>query len=135
MIKGSCLCGAVQYEVSKMEGPLIHCHCNYCRKTHAAAFSSNLTALQANFKLTSGIASVKSYESSPGKQRFFCANCGSSLWHKKESTPDVLTVKVGLIDEFPEFEQQAFASFHIHCASDKPWLAYENLAQYPQLQE
>lgn len=51
MIKGNCLCGKVHYEVLKLAGPLIHCHCNYCRKTHTAAFSSNLTAKKLILRL------------------------------------------------------------------------------------
>ena len=133
MIKGNCLCGKVHYEVLKLAGPLIHCHCNYCRKTHTAAFSSNLTAKKTDFTLTSGENYVTFYESSPGKQRYFCSNCGSSLWHEKKETNQLMTIKMGSIEEFPEFEQQEFTSFHIHCESDKPWLTYENLEKHQQL--
>ncbi|OJG90887.1 hypothetical protein RV16_GL001135 [Enterococcus saccharolyticus] len=44
-----------------------------------------------------------------------------------------MTIKMGSIEEFPEFEQQEFTSFHIHCESDKPWLTYENLEKHQQL--
>lgn len=40
MLRGSCLCGGVRYEIS---GPLsypLNCHCSMCRKAHGAAFRS-----------------------------------------------------------------------------------------------
>lgn len=52
---------------------------------------------------------------------------------KKKETNQWMTIKMGSIEEFPEFEQQEFTSFHIHCESDKPWLTYENLEKHQQL--
>ena len=40
VVRGSCLCGGVKYEIT---GPLMrsgHCHCSNCRKAHGAAFRS-----------------------------------------------------------------------------------------------
>ena len=39
-MKGSCLCGAIVYEVDQLDMPILHCHCTTCRKAHAAAFTS-----------------------------------------------------------------------------------------------
>jgi len=41
-VRGSCLCGAVQFE---LVGPLLrplNCHCSLCRKQHGAAFRSRV---------------------------------------------------------------------------------------------
>lgn len=38
-MKGSCLCGAIEYEVVSLATPIVHCHCRTCRKAHAAAFA------------------------------------------------------------------------------------------------
>ncbi len=40
MLTGSCLCGNVAYEVNADPGPIVHCHCSTCRKTHGSAFST-----------------------------------------------------------------------------------------------
>ena len=40
VVRGSCLCGGVKYEII---GPLMrsgHCHCSNCRKAQGAAFRS-----------------------------------------------------------------------------------------------
>lgn len=134
MIKGNCLCGSVRYEIKEMKGPLVHCHCSFCRKAHSAAFSSNLSALKKDFVLIAGEGFLSSYEAtnelSKDKKRYFCANCGSTLWHTKGSAPESMTFKMGCIEEFPDFDKQNFASYHIYRHSDKPWLKYEGLEEY-----
>ena len=37
-IRGSCLCGAVSYEITGSFKVIGHCHCSTCRKSHGAAF-------------------------------------------------------------------------------------------------
>ena len=46
---GSCLCGAVQYSVDKIEKQMAHCHCTMCRKFHGAAFATFGEARTENF--------------------------------------------------------------------------------------
>lgn len=47
-MKGSCLCGTVQYEATRLAGPIVHCHCRTCRKAHSAAFTSTARADRAS---------------------------------------------------------------------------------------
>ena len=39
-VKGSCLCGAVTYEVAGPFEFVGNCHCSICRKSHGAAFAT-----------------------------------------------------------------------------------------------
>ena len=39
MIRGSCLCGGVRYEIDGQIGPALNCHCSMCRKATGAASS------------------------------------------------------------------------------------------------
>jgi len=82
---GSCLCGNVKYEIRGDLGDIIHCHCTTCRKAHASAFSSVAPVDVDDFKVTSGSELLKFYESSPGKKRYFCSNCGSQIYAHRES--------------------------------------------------
>ena len=54
MIYGSCLCGSVTYEADCDNGPILHCHCQTCRKAHSAAFSTVMPIAFDAFKWTSG---------------------------------------------------------------------------------
>jgi hypothetical protein len=77
MITGTCLCGAVRYEV---EGPLrglLHCHCSRCRKHHGAPFASFAQVPSQQFRWLAGESHVLGYPSSPSRLRRSCQVCGS----------------------------------------------------------
>jgi hypothetical protein len=78
MHKGSCLCGAVHFEVAGALPPPDGCHCSKCRKWsgHFLAGSDVLrTALTIH-----GVENVTWFHSSEKVRRGFCAVCGSSLF-------------------------------------------------------
>ena len=54
MLTGSCLCGAVAYEADAPLERIVHCHCQTCRKTHGAAFSSVTAVPRENFRWIRG---------------------------------------------------------------------------------
>jgi hypothetical protein len=79
VLRGSCLCGGVKFEIS---GPLIgpsNCHCSMCRKQHGAAFRSRARVQASDLKWVQGEDLVTFYESSPGTYRGFCRVCGSPI--------------------------------------------------------
>ena len=78
-MNGSCLCGAVRFEI---EDPLEHqpeaCHCTQCRKQTGhflVAVNVRRTALTVH-----GADKVAWYRSSDKVQRGFCSVCGSTLF-------------------------------------------------------
>jgi hypothetical protein len=78
-ISGSCLCGAVSYEITGSLAAVGHCHCSRCRKSHGAAFATWAIINPDQFRWTSGVEFVQRYESSPGRERCFCKKCGAPL--------------------------------------------------------
>ena len=48
-ITGSCLCGSVAYAVSGPFTQVVNCHCGLCRKAHASAYRSRMTARSERF--------------------------------------------------------------------------------------
>jgi hypothetical protein len=117
-MNGSCLCGAVEYQVDALAGPIVHCHCHVCQKAHAAAFSSTARANRADFRWLRGQSSVAAYESSPGKRRHFCKRCGSQLIAEWVDEPQVI-IRVATLDDDPGSRPDA----HIWVSSQLPWLA------------
>ena len=77
MIKGSCLCGRVAYEIAGPLTDVVNCHCGMCRKAHGAAFRTRATVQAADFKWTRGENHITWYCSSPGNYRGFCEACGT----------------------------------------------------------
>ncbi|MEX0958384.1 MAG: GFA family protein [Burkholderiales bacterium] len=117
MIHGSCLCGSVRYEIRGPLGPVTHCHCSQCRKTHGAAFGTYVRVDRADFTLTSGESDIQSYPSSPGVLRTFCRQCGSTLQFLRESRPDSFSIAIGTLDDDPGVRP----SHHIFVGSKAPW--------------
>lgn len=78
MHKGSCLCGAVEFEVAGELHPPDACHCSMCRKQSGHYWASTDVARAA---LTiRGEDALTWYRSSEKVRRGFCSVCGSSLF-------------------------------------------------------
>lgn len=41
-MKGSCLCRTISYECDELISGIVNCHCNTCRKAHAAPYVPTL---------------------------------------------------------------------------------------------
>ena len=127
MIKGSCLCGKITYEISGQTGDIVHCHCQKCRKAHGSAFSSVAAVDDALFSL-SGEESLKAYESSKGKNRYFCQACGTQIYAKREGTEHII-LRLGSVDsELPAKERN-----HIWVSEKASWYTINN--NLPECQE
>lgn len=76
-MKGQCLCGAVQFEVTGEPIWSLVCHCESCRK----ATSSPVTAFVCFPKTAVSWTGQPpaSYHSSEKAERWFCGRCGSQL--------------------------------------------------------
>jgi hypothetical protein len=78
LYKGSCLCGAVRFEV---RGPLpapTACHCTQCRK-HSGHYEASTDVPRGAITIH-GSESITWYPSSQKARRGFCSTCGSSLF-------------------------------------------------------
>ncbi|MGB5707208.1 MAG: GFA family protein, partial [Arenicellales bacterium] len=56
ILRGSCLCGAVEFQVVEPFKVIHNCHCSRCRRARAAAFTTN------GFVSSSGVQFVKGIE-------------------------------------------------------------------------
>lgn len=92
---GSCLCGAVRYEVKGTLRPVVLCHCAMCRKTHGhvgAYSAAPKTAL-----LLTEARGLKWYASSRIARRGFCGECGASLFWERNGA-DTVSIAAGTLD-------------------------------------
>ena len=71
MIRGSCLCKRVRFEIQGRLGRSSHCHCSMCRKAHGAAFGTYAEVRNEHFKVVAGAELILRYRSSPGVERTF----------------------------------------------------------------
>jgi hypothetical protein len=93
---GSCLCGAVRFEVAgELPGPDA-CHCTQCRKQSGHYWAS--TDVPRSALTIHGAEAVTWYRSSEKVQRGFCATCGSVLFWDPIGR-DKLGVAMGAFDK------------------------------------
>jgi len=79
-MKGRCLCGAVAIAITPPTLFCAHCHCESCRRAHAAAFVTWTAVDESAFRIVKGEDHIRRYESSEGAFRCFCSHCGTSLF-------------------------------------------------------
>ncbi|NUB43130.1 GFA family protein [Fertoebacter nigrum] len=78
MHHGSCLCGAVRFDVAGDLPPPDACHCTKCRKHSGHFFAS--TEVKKNRLTLHGGEHLRWFASSEKVRRGFCGVCGSSLF-------------------------------------------------------
>ena len=126
MIRGSCLCGGVKFQINGVLSQARNCHCSMCRKAQGAAFRSRASANVAEFEWVKGESLVTFYESSPGNHRGFCRRCGSPVVSRFDGV-SYYGVPLGALDDDPGVRPE----LHVHVASKAPWFTITD--ELPQL--
>lgn len=78
MLNGSCLCGAVSFQLTGSHSAIEVCHCVQCRKW-TGHFFANIEVPRDTLEV-SGEDNITWHHSSEKVRRGFCAKCGSSLF-------------------------------------------------------
>lgn len=126
MHKGSCLCGAVRFEVDCPLKPPDACHCTQCRKTSGHFFVS--TDVPKSAVTIHGEERLSWYQNSDKARRGFCSTCGSSLfWEPLHH--DFLGIAMGA------FETPTDTHIHLHIFVANKGDYYEIADGRPQYQQ
>jgi hypothetical protein len=95
VLKGSCLCGAVSFEVA---GPILSsdaCHCRECRKQSGHYWASADVARPA--LAITGADKLTWFQASERVRRGFCSTCGAFLFWDPIGR-DRIAVAMGALD-------------------------------------
>jgi len=90
---GGCLCGRVRFVAFGKPYRVGVCHCLDCRKHHGALFHASAVFPQAAVVIEGG---AKGYAG-----RFFCPECGSSVYSR---TADEIEINLGALDAPDQFK-------------------------------
>ncbi len=96
MPKGSCLCGAVSFDIDAALHAPDACHCSQCRKQSGHYWAS--TNVKRETLTLHGADNVRWYQSSEKVRRGFCATCGSVLFWEPLEGHDFIAVAMGAFD-------------------------------------
>lgn len=99
MIRGQCLCGAVQYQVHREIEMSILCFCQDCWQAQGSVFAWNSPIPKQNFQLLQGADFLKEYFHTHQKARVFCMNCASPIYSYRLDLPDILRLRLGTVTE------------------------------------
>lgn len=97
--KGSCHCGAVQFEVEAPERiKCADCNCSICAKSGFL----HLIVPKSKFKLLQGEDNLTTYTFNTGvAQHKFCKTCGIKSFYIPRSNPDGVDVNVRCLNPQP----------------------------------
>lgn len=76
-IKGSCLCGNIEFEIVDIGNKIYQCHCSLCRKQGGSASNTGTVVPLNNLKWIKGEEHIESWVKSSGFRSDFCSNCGA----------------------------------------------------------
>jgi hypothetical protein len=133
MVRGSCLCGGVAFELEGELTPIQNCHAQRCRKASGAAFAPEMLGESSGLRWLHGEELISHYEAPlldkpPPYRRAFCSVCGSPVPTLMEGTPFV-SLLAGVLDDDPGTRPWA----HAFVAQQAVW--YESGDELPQFDE
>jgi hypothetical protein len=106
-IKGGCLCGRVQYQVSGPFDAFHLCHCTQCRRSTGTAHAANIFTTEDRLEWLAGEALIKRYTpDKPGViSKCFCTNCGSLVPYTSLQSGRLI-IPAGSLDEPPGIDPE-----------------------------
>ncbi|PLB46544.1 DUF636 domain protein [Aspergillus steynii IBT 23096] len=123
---GSCLCKAIQYQLTAPPDQMFVCHCNNCQKSSGSVFMANCIFQKDQLQIIQGHDSLRTYHDSSTRsgstlERSFCAICGSSLFVCQHTGEPVqhLAVTSGTIDQ----REDLHPTIEVWERDRRPWLS------------
>jgi hypothetical protein len=80
VLRGSCLCGGVRFEMMPPFQAFGECDCGSCRKISGGAGTINGLVSPDAITIVAGQDLLRTYQPMEGTQKTFCSVCGSNLF-------------------------------------------------------
>ncbi len=96
-MRGYCLCGSIQFEITGPTETCVYCHCDSCRRQCSAPVTTYVGVKDTSWHWLSGTPRV--YHSSPGVERSFCSTCGSPISFRSSKMSGMMHFYAALLDE------------------------------------
>lgn len=100
-IEGGCQCGAVRYRLTAGPQAVYACHCKDCQRFSGTSHTLSAVMRRGDVELIAG--SLKGFDKAADSGRTVrmlgCADCGTKVWNEPLSSPDLLILKPGTLDD------------------------------------
>jgi hypothetical protein len=117
MMKGSCWCGGVRFEINEPFISLSFCHCTSCKRISGGVGTANGRARTDWIDVKQGRELLTTYQPDEGSAKTFCSVCGSNLFGGGWPESEESSVRLSSIDEGLEQKPEA----HTYVRSVAPW--------------
>ena len=98
MIRGSCLCGGVEFEIDGEFEPRSFCHCATCKRLSGGGSTANARARSDEINIVKGRELLTTYQPDDGTSKTFCSVCGSNLFGFGWPENEYASVRLPAID-------------------------------------
>ncbi|MFZ1990614.1 MAG: GFA family protein [Alphaproteobacteria bacterium] len=114
MLSGRCLCGAVRYKTSQEPRYVFNCYCATCRRESGAGHATVIAVSDSGFNISGDVKMIAPPREggAPPIPRFFCSECGTTLFARPPGLPNMITLRAGTLEGIFDLkiEQSAFVS-------------------------
>ncbi|GIU50888.1 aldehyde-activating protein [Shewanella sairae] len=124
LLNGSCLCGAIQYQVNAVPFDADLCHCRQCQKSTGSVVGAWMDFKREQVNWLN--QQPKEYASSEHVRRGFCQHCGTQISFRDLRYPDYLTLSISSLDD----PSSISPNYHIYTNSQLKWLTIVD--EYPK---
>lgn len=118
VVRGSCLCGAIEYHVTEPFKVAYYCHCSRCRHARAAAHASNAFTSFDGVRFVKGEEHLKTYKLPEARffTQVFCEICSSAM-PRLDPERNIAVIPMGSLDDDPGIRP----ADHIFVADKAGW--------------
>ena len=120
--EGSCLCGAVRYQLLRDPLTVYACHCTDCQRRTGSAFALSMLVVREAVDLIQGDPTTYFAKFADGRTKHgrMCSFCGTRLWGEPLRNKAILVIQPGNLDRGNEFQPVA----HQWTRSALPWIVF-----------
>ena len=116
-LRGSCLCGGVEFELAEAPETLRYCHCESCKKLSGSIGTVNGRVPSNAIRILAGNELLQTFQPAEGSAKTFCRTCGSNLFGGGWPDSETTSVRASALDD--PFD--ARPSAHLYVRSVAAW--------------
>src|SRR6266487_3136562 len=100
-LDGSCVCGAVRFQVKLPFKTAGYCHCTRCQRRTGAMWALTGMVDADGFEILEGAEAIRTYRPADGWPKSFCGHCGGHLFAGDPELGDEVGVRLGAVHGDP----------------------------------
>ena len=116
-VRGTCLCGGVEFEVTEPFSRVTQCHCASCKKLSGGGGTMNGRARTDSIRILRGRELLRTFQPSEGSAKTFCSSCGSNVFGGGWPESEHASVRLPTLEDPADLQPQA----HIYVRSVASW--------------